>query len=182
MSSEKGPEVEKEVMNSIASDSISLFRTGLFLIVAYATILSLALQEGEAEIITNTINSTYTFTGFLIWIGSLVAAIWSYRTARYISLLDEYPQLNRISDQKIVLNKVSAVAIGFLISVVSLLFGLIEGWIRTYSNTPGGISMEAPVVIAGFGFLLLMGLFGVLSTIDYVRERMGAIRELLKLS
>jgi len=173
---------EREALSSIAGDSLQIFRAGLFLIVIYISILSLTLRTGGPDYVRNIIDSFYTINGIIFWIGSVTGSVLTYRTARRVTLQENYSQLGRIHDKFEILNFSTACTFGLLISVFSLIFGLLEGYANTVSGSSEGIGIEQPLVIVGFSFILVMGIYSLLSVIEMARDKWGPIRKILRMS
>ena len=173
---------EREALGAIADDALKMFRAGLFMIVIYISILSLTLRTGGAEYIKNIINSGYTIIGVTFWVGSVTVSVLTPRAARRITLQDHYSQLGRVDDKFDVLNLSTAGTVGLLISIFSLIFGLLEGWANTVNESAGGIGIEQPIVIIGVSFVFVLGIYSAFSVLDMVRDRWGSIREILRLS
>jgi hypothetical protein len=173
---------EREALGAIANDALRTFRAGLFLIVIYISIISLTLQTGGVEFVENIVNSYYTIIGIIFWIGSMTVAIFTHRTARRVTLQDHYPQLGRIDDKFDVLNLSTTSTFGILISVFSLIMGLLEGWVNTINDTNVSVGFEQPLLIIGFSVVVVSVLYSAFSVLDMIRGRWGPIRKILHLS
>lgn len=173
---------EREALGAIATDALNTFRAGLFMIVIYISIISLTLQTGGNEYIVNIIDSFYTINGIIFWIGSVTMSIFTHRTARRVTLQDHYPQLGRIDDKFDVLNLSTTSTFGLLISVFSLMMGLLEGWTNTINDSSGTVGFEQPLLIIGFSVVMVSILYSAFSILDMVRGRWGPIRKILQMS
>lgn len=173
---------EKVAIGTIGDDALQIFRAGLFMIVIYISILSLTLRTGGAEYIENILNSFYTINGIVFWIGSVTSSVLTHRMARRIALQEYYSQLGRIDDKFDVLNFATASTVGLLISVFSLIFGLLEGWSNTVNESAGGVGIEQPIIIIVFSFSFILAIYSLLSVIDQVRDKWGPIRKILRMS
>lgn len=173
---------ERDALGAIADDSLKIFRAGLFMIVIYISILSLTLRTGGMDYIENIVNSFYTVNGIVLWAGSITSSVLTHRMARRITLQQNYSQLGRINDKFDVLNFSTASTVGLLISVFSLIFGLLEGWANTVNPSAGGVGIHQPLLIIGLSFAFILGIYSILSTLDMVRDRWGPIRKILRLS
>jgi hypothetical protein len=168
---------ERESLSAIADDALTVFRLGLFLIVIYISILSLVLQSGGPEYVSNTVDSTYTIFGVTLWVGSVTSSILTYRVARRVTLQDRYTQLGKVDDKFDVLNLATASTVGLLITVFSLIMGLLEGWIATVNEGSVGVGIEQPLIIVVISATLILGIYAALGVLDMVRDRWGPIRE-----
>ncbi|MFC5277989.1 hypothetical protein ACFPM1_04305 [Halorubrum rubrum] len=177
-----GDPVDTEPLGAIADDSLSLFRTSLFLIVVYLTILSLVFRQSGANIIVYILSSPYTVTGVLFWLGSMMTTVIAYRIARRTTLLDNYSELGRVSDKYQIMNTVTAAMVGLLIAVTSLIFGLLDGWSANVSDSQSITPVSDILLICGFAFLAVFSISSLLSLVDIVRKRYGPIREILGIS
>jgi hypothetical protein len=177
-------EVDKEELGAIADDSLSIFRIALFFIVIYISIISLAFRRENVDIVVGILNSYYTTIGATFWVGSLTTSLLTYRIARRASLQEEYSQLGQIPDKFIVMNYVTASIIALFLSIISLLFGLYEGWLSSMPTYPNGagIGIRQPIGTIGLSFLLVMFIFGVIFLVDLIRDRWGPIRKILRMS
>jgi len=173
---------EREALGAIAADALKTFRAGLFMIVIYISIISLTLQTGGNEYIVNIIDSFYTINGIIFWIGSVTMSIFTHRTARRVTLQDHYPQLGRIDDKFDVLNLSTTSTFGLLISVFSLMMGLLEGWTNTINDSSGTVGFEQPLLIIGLSVVMVSILYSAFSILDMVRGRWGPIRKILQMS
>ncbi|REA01258.1 hypothetical protein DEQ92_18080 [Haloferax sp. Atlit-6N] len=175
-------EGERDALGAIAGDALKVFRAGLFMIVIYISILSLTLRTGGVDYIENIIGSFYTINGIVFWVGSITSSVLTHRMARRVTLQEHYSQLGRIDDKFDVLNFATAGTVGLLISVLSLIFGLLEGWSNTVNPSAGGIGIDQPLLIVGFSLLFVLSIYTFFSFLDMVRDRWGSIRNLLGLS
>ncbi|MUV88399.1 hypothetical protein GJ631_18030 [Natronomonas sp. CBA1123] len=173
---------ERDALGAIADDALRTFRAGLFLIVIYISIISLTLQTGGAAYVENIINSFYTINGVVFWIGSMTVCVFTHRAARRITLKENYPQLGQIDDKFDVLNLSSTSTFGLLISVFSLIMGLLEGWANTINDTSRTIGFEQPLLIVGFSVVMVSILYSAFSVLDMIRGRWGPIRKILRMS
>lgn len=172
---------ERDALGAIASDSLKTFRAGLFLIVIYISIISLTLQTGGAKYVENIINSFYTINGMMFWIGSMTVNVFTHRMARRVTLKENYSQLWALDDKFAVLNLSSTGTFGLLISVFSLIMGLVEGWINTVNNTSVTVGIEQPLGIIGLALGIVVAIFVIFSMLDSIRERWGPIREIFSI-
>lgn len=172
---------ERDALGAIADDSLKIFRAGLFMIVIYISILSLTLRTGGVDYIENIIGSFYTVNGIIFWAGSITSSVLTHRIARRITLQQNYTQLGKIDDKYNILNFSTASIVGLLISVFSLIFGLLEGWRNTVNSSAGGIGIYQPLIIIGFSFVFVLSIYSVLSILDMIRDRWGPIRKILRL-
>ncbi len=173
---------ERDALGAIADDALKVFRAGLFMMVIYISILSLTLRTGGVDYIENIVNSFYTVNGIVFWAGSITSSVLTHRMARRVTLQQHYPQLGRIDDKFDVLNFSTASTVGLLISVFSLIFGLLEGWVNTVNPSAGGIGIHQPLLIVGFAFVFILSIYSILSVLDMVRDRWGPIRKILRMS
>lgn len=173
---------ERDSLGAIADDALKVFRAGLFLIVIYISILSLTLRTGGTEYIKNIINSVYTINGIVFWIGSVTSSVITHRMARRITLQEQYSQLGRIDDKFDVLNFSTAGTVALLVSVFSLIFGLLEGWANTVNESAGSIGIAQPIGIIALSFVFVLGIYSALSILDLVRSKWGPIRKVLRMS
>ncbi|WP_092634231.1 hypothetical protein [Haloplanus vescus] len=183
--SENSPQIdegERDALGAIADDALKVFRAGLFMIVIYISILSLTLRTGGVDYIENIVNSFYTLNGIMFWAGSITSSVLAHRMARRVTLQQNYSQLGHVNDKFDVLNFSTASTIGLLISVFSLIFGLLEGWANTVNPSAGGVGIQQPILIIGFSFVFVLGIYVILSALDMIRDRWGPIREVLRLS
>ena len=180
--SEKSDPVDTDALGAIADDSISIFRTSLFLIVVYLTILSLVFRETGSDVILQIIGSRFTIIGITFWLGAMGMSVVSYRTARRTSLLGEYSNLGRIHDKFLIMNTISATMIGLFISVTSLIFGLLQGLSASVTGTYPEISIREPLFILVVAIAFVLFIASILSLVDLIRERYGPIRKILRLS
>lgn len=181
-SAEQIDQGERDAVGAIADDALKVFRAGLFMMVIYISILSLTLRTGGADYIENIINSIYTVTGLVFWAGSVLGSVLTHRMARRITLQQNYSQLGRIDDKFDVLNFSTASIVGLLISVFSLIFGLLEGWGNTVNGSSSGASIYQPLGVLALSFAFILVIYSALSVMDIVREKWGPIREILRLS
>ncbi|QCS43019.1 hypothetical protein [Natrinema versiforme] len=164
---------ERDSLRAIGDDALNIFRAGLYLIVIYISILSLTLNTGGSDYIENVINSSYTINGIVFWIGSLTSSILTHRMARRVTLQEHYSQLGRIDDKFDILNFATASTVGLLISVFSLIFGLLAGWSNTVNESSTGVGIEQPIAIIGLSFIFIVSIYSILSIIDILRDRWG---------
>jgi len=168
--------VHADALDSIASDALTLFRTGMFLMVIYLSVLSLTLREGSTEFITFVLNSSYTAYGFSFWLGSIALCALTYRAARRTALQDEYAELGLIEDKFAVVNYISTCVFGLLFALVSLLFGLFNGWANMVSGSVAGIPITTPIVLILISIFLVLAINVVFATMEWFRKRYGAFR------
>ena len=173
---------ERDALGAIAEDALEVFRAGLYIIIIYVSILSLTLRTGGVEYVKNIINSFYTINGIVFWVGSITSSVMTHRMARRITLQEHYSQLGRIDDKFDVLNFSTAGVIGLLISVFSLIFGLLEGWASTINESSSGIGIEQPIGVIGFSLIFVLSIYSILTIVDILRDRWGPIRKILRMS
>ncbi|WP_336135280.1 hypothetical protein [Natronomonas amylolytica] len=173
---------ERDALGAIADDALGVFRAGLFMMVIYISILSLTLRTGGVDYIENVVDSFYSINGIVFWAGSITSSVLTHRMARRVTLQNNYSQLGRIDDKLDILNFLTASTVGLLISVFSLLFGLLEGWGKTVNPSSGGVGIHQPLLIISFSFAFILAIYSVLSVLDMVRNRWGPIRKILKMS
>ena len=173
---------EREALGAIADDALKTFRAGLFMIVIYISIISLTLQTGGSEYVGNIINSAYTINGIIFWVGSLTVSVFTHRFARRVTLKDHYPQLGRIDDKFDVLNLSTTSTFGLLVSVFSLIMGLLEGWSNTINDTSGSIGIEQPLLIITLSVAVVFLIYTAFSALDMIRGKWGPIREIFRMS
>lgn len=174
-------EGEREALSAIANDALTIFRAGLFLIVIYITILSLTLRTGGVDYVENIINSFYTINGIVFWMGSVTLSVVTHRIARRVTLQENYTNIGLIDDKYDTLNIASACTFGLLISVFSLIFGLLEGWANTVNQSSGTIGFEQPILIVGFSVIMVSIIYSIFSVMDIIRDKFGPIRELFRI-
>jgi len=172
---------EREAIGTLGDDALQVFRTGLFMMVIYISILSLTLRQGGVDFIENIINSLYTLNGVLFWVGSVTIGVYAHRTARRVSLQDQYSHQWAIDDRWVVLNLSTSGIVGLLISIISLIFGLLDGWAHTVNPSAGSLGIEQPILIVGLAVILASATFSMFSTLDMIRDRWGPIRKILRL-
>ena len=154
---------ERDALGAIADDSLNVFRAGLFMIVIYISILSLTLRTGGVEYIENIVNSFYTINGIVFWAGSITSSVLTHRMARRVTLQQNYSQISKVDDKLDILNFSTASTVGLLISVFSLIFGLLEGWANTINPSAGGIGIRQPLLIIGFSFVFILSIHSSLA-------------------
>lgn len=173
---------ERDALGAIAGDALKVFRAGLFMIVIYISILSLTLRTGGVDYIENIVNSFYTINGIVFWAGSITGSVLTHRMARRVTLQQSYSQLGRVNDKFDILNFSTASTVGLLISVFSLIFGLLEGWANTVNPSAGGVGIHQPLLLVGFSFVFILGIYSILSVLDMLRAKWGPIRKILRFS
>jgi hypothetical protein len=97
-------------------------------------------------------------------------------------LKTDYSQIGEVQDKFDVLNFLTASTTGLLISVFSLIFGLLAGWGNTVNPSSGGIGVRQPLFIIFLAFIFMVGIYSILSLLEMVRDRWGPIRKILKIS
>lgn len=157
-------EVDRELMDLIAEDSIKLFSVNLVILTFFVTLITFSYREGGLEYLSGVIDSTYSITVMMFWLGSLIGSIITYRFARRTRLKKNYSNRGRIPDEQNYLNQVSAVALGSLLAVYCFIIGLIDGL------SDGSIGIEQPIFLAGFALFFVLAIFNVFSVIDVVRN------------
>ncbi|WP_455449571.1 hypothetical protein [Natrinema thermotolerans] len=121
-------EVDRELMDSIANDSIKLLSINLVIFTIFVTILSFSYREAGPEYLLSMMDSIYTITGILFWLGSLIACVISYRFSRRTMLRETYENRGKIPDEQLYLNQVSAAALGSIVAVYSFAVGVIDAF------------------------------------------------------
>ena len=125
---EEDDSVDCDLMNSMASDALSIPRMDLFALGLYASILALIFREGSHEFVGNIGNSLYTNLGIQFLIGSMVATVWFYIHIRKIAARSSYKNKGVINDEELVTYSLASVALGSVIAVFLLLVGIIDGF------------------------------------------------------
>lgn len=173
---------ERAAIGAIGDDALKIFRAGLFMIVIYISILSLTLQTGGRDYVENIFNSFYTINGIVFWIGAMTVALLTHRIARRVTLMEEYTQIGEVSDKFDILNLSTASTFGLLISVFSLIVGLWEGWANTIRDSYMGIGIRQPLMIIGVSVIAVFSIYSVFLVLDWIRQRWGPIRKIIRLS
>lgn len=173
---------ERDALAAIGDDALKVFRAGLFLIVIYISILSLTLRTGGTAYIVNIVNSFYTVNGIVFWVGSISVSVLANRMARRTALKNNYSQIGMGHDKFDILNFSTAATVGLLISIFSLIFGLLEGWANTVNDSASGVGIEQPIGIILFSIIFVTSIYTVLSLIDLARNRWGSLREIFRIS
>lgn len=119
-------QVDRELMESIANDSIKLFSINLVILTIFVTFISFAYSELGVEYISGLVDSPYAIFGIMLWLGSMIGSVITYRFARRAMLREYYKNNGRIPDEQLYLNHVSAVALSSLIGVFSFIIGLLD--------------------------------------------------------
>lgn len=140
-------DADSDIADSIADDALQLFKSGLTLAVIYVTLVSLILRDGGAEAISTILNSSYTTIGVIFWAGSMTTCLVTYWGARQSSSNSEVDSSSIFSAKNIQFNYPTMVLFGLLVSLFSLMFGIVEGWYKAYEGISGSIPVSVPIVI-----------------------------------
>lgn len=120
-------EVDRGLMNSLASDSLSVFRIDLFVVTLYASILALIFREGSQAFIKRVASSVYTNIGLQFLLGSMLAAVLLYVRIRLVATRDTYRNRGVVNDEKLATYSLGAAALGSVLAVFLLLAGVLDG-------------------------------------------------------
>lgn len=123
----EGDSVDRELMNSLALDALSVFRIDLFVVTLYASILALVFREGSQTFIMRIAGSLYTNIGFQFLLGSMLAAVLLYVRIRLVATRETYRNRGIVNDEKIMTYSLGATALGSVFSVFFLLVGVLDG-------------------------------------------------------
>jgi hypothetical protein len=157
--------VDTELMNNIASDALGLLRVNLLVLTIFISAIALIIRETDMGYIARFGSSIYTVTAILLWFGSILGAVFAYRSARRTSLRDEYPNRGLVDDEMNHVNEVSAISVSSVGAVVCLIFGALDGL-----NT-GGIPVTGPVVLAVVAIAFVSVSFNFFSGMELFRDK-----------
>lgn len=156
--------VSEDLIESYANDALRLFRINLIVFGIVLSALALINQGMDERYLRRFFNSIYTLTAGLLWMGSMIASIASYRASRRLQLKEAYPERGAIPDENLHLNYISAVAFSSLLAVLSLIFGIFDGF------SQGGITIDQPMGVVVLAFVFVTVSFSFFSTIDLLRD------------
>lgn len=159
------PSVDRELMNALATDTLSVFRIDLFIVTLYASILALVFREGSETFILRIAGSFYTNIGFQFLLGSMLATVLLYIRIRLITTRDTYRNRGIVNDERLLTYEIGATALGSLLSVFLLLVGVLDGF--NSGNIP---STQLPALFIPIWLILILF---VLLTIPMLLRRWG---------
>ncbi|NUB91650.1 hypothetical protein HT576_11560 [Haloterrigena sp. SYSU A121-1] len=119
--------VDRDLMNALATDALSVFRIDLFVVTLYASILALVFREGSETFILRIAGSLYTNFGFQFLLGSMLAAVLLYVQIRLVATRDTYRNRGIVNDEKMMTYSLGATALGSVLAVFLLLAGVLDG-------------------------------------------------------
>ena len=161
---DKSREVNEELLDSFAKDALQLFRINLIIFTIVLSAIALLNEQVSEAYFSQFFNSIYTLTAGLLWMGSMVASILSYRGSRRLLLKERYQNEGAISDENLQLNTVSAVATSSLLAVLSLVFGVLDGLGES------GIEVYQPIGIILLSLVFVAFSFNFYSIVDMARD------------
>lgn len=144
----------QEQAATIADDALKLFRINLIIIGLYASVLALLYRGNGSGFVIDIIESYYTIFGFLTWFGAMIGGVIHYRYGRRMAFSrHRHSRLSPPSNATdVAVNFISAVALGTLIALLSLVVGILDG----ASNTSIPLArLVLPVVVSVFPILFL---------------------------
>lgn len=144
--------MDKEVADSIADDSIKLFRAGLFMITIYAALLSVALGSGDSGIGVHVKDSLYTRFGFVLWLGAMIFSVVTYWASRRYSCPENAGVFILFRNTQDLSDYSTGTLFSLLTSILLLLFGLFDGYIKHDT----GISSQFGLKLDTIGLLIVM--------------------------
>lgn len=167
-------EIDREFLDSLTSDALSVFKLDLTLIAIYGSILALLTREGSDQFVMRTLGSLYTNFGIQFLLGSILAVALIYVGVRVMMTRETYKDSGRITDEEFASYALGASVVSSVMAVFLLLAGLLDG------AGSGGIPLNQfpillfvifPVVVI-FDLLVLPKL--LVQLWRWVRERLQA--------
>lgn len=168
--------VDGELFDSLAGDTLTVFKLVMTVLVLYGSILALVAREGSNEFVLRTLGSLYTNLGIQFLLGSSLAVGLLYGWIRMKIAHDDHRNTWIITDEEVATYALTSAVLGVVIAVFLLVAGILDG------SGPGGIPItHFPVlllpiilIVAIFDLLVLLQLFGRFST--SARDYLSALR------
>lgn len=170
--------VNTSLFDSLADDTLTVFKLIMTVLVLYGSILALLAREGSNEFVIRTLGSLYTNLGIQFLLGSLLAVGLLYGWLRVRLTYEEYPNKWLITDEQVATYALISTVLGTVLAVFLLVAGILDG-----ASAEGIPVTQFPVlffpiifVIAIFDLLVLPHLlprFG-----QTAREYVSALRQI----
>lgn len=148
-------QVDREFINTLSGDVLSVFRINLIVITLFLTVLGLMTREASIDYVLRAGSSTYTNVGFQFLIGSLLASAYLYFRIRQVGTKEEYPDNGVLNDERILSYSVAASVLGSAFGVISLLAGALDGLGEGGVPLVQSLALFFPIWLISVLFLIL---------------------------
>lgn len=136
MANEKAQEVDREFLDSLADDTLTIIKIDLTLIAVYGSILAILLRTGSDQFVSRALESLYTIFGIQFLLGSILAVALIYVWVRVLMTRDTYKNKGKITDEEFASYAIGSGVVSSVMAVFLLLAGVIDG------GAPGGIPIK----------------------------------------
>lgn len=166
---------DRDVADSIADDSIKLFRAGLLMITIYAALLSVVLRSGDTTLSVEVRDSPYTRFGFVFWMGSMAVSVITYWASRRLSSAPDAGLFVFFRNTQDLSDFTTSTLLSFLTSVFLLVFGLIDAYIKSEGSIPseGGLELITVGKLLGLSTLLVFVIGGIIFFVRLIRSSLS---------
>jgi hypothetical protein len=134
--SQEEQEVDREFLDSLADDTLSIFKIDLTLIAVYGSILAILLRTGSNQFVSRALDSLYTIFGLQFLLGSILAVALIYVWVRALMTRNTYRNNGKITDEEFASYALGSGVVSSVMAVFLLLAGVIDG------GAPGGIPIK----------------------------------------
>lgn len=176
---------DPELIDNLASESLDLFRLNVLVIAVYSSVIGFVYDKGDLAI--KILNSVYTLFGLILWIGTMVLCLNTYRKARRCSVQERGLINNPTFEYNIeeISEGVILIVISMISSFILLVLGGVQSTTRMYYNP----IQLATVVIMGIGFAFglsllrdgFVSLFGIMEVLmSIMRKQVNTILRYLR--
>lgn len=155
--------VDRELFNALATDTLTVFKLIMTVLVLYGSIIALVSREGSNELVVRTLGSAYTNIGVQFLLGTLLAVGLLYGWLRVRITHDEYPDTWQITDEEVATYALTSAVLSTVMGVFLLVAGLLDG------ANPRGIPLtEFPILF--LPIVLPIAIFDVLAVMQMLKR------------